>query len=282
MGTVCTRSAHQVVYPIDSQSTPQIMDCDKPVDSSKQNGQVASAVVRRNQFGDLEDCRMTIEKWTERWKKGQIRFHMKQVHPQLKKHLTVLTAGKKAQTIFLPLCGKSLDMHWLAQQGHLVIGCEAVTLACEQLFKENYIPFTTEPLKSPPGTVFKSTDPSLAVTIYCCDFFQLTKDVVGEIDCIWDRGSLAAIDREDRNRYSGVLLNLLSPQTRYVANVFIMDHDVFTGPPHALPSEEMNSLFGAKCNIETIDEVDCMSDWQREWGVTYFISNDYFITLKPK
>ena len=37
----------------------------------------------------------------------------------------------------MPLCGKSLDMVWLAAQGHEVLGVELAPLAVEQFFAEN-------------------------------------------------------------------------------------------------------------------------------------------------
>ena len=44
-------------------------------------------------------------------------------------------------TFFLPLCGKSVDLVYLYEQGLKVIGCECSEVACEQLFTENKIPF---------------------------------------------------------------------------------------------------------------------------------------------
>ena len=41
----------------------------------------------------------------------------------------------------MPLCGKSLDMKWLAEQGHSVVGIDIVELAAQQFFTENDLPF---------------------------------------------------------------------------------------------------------------------------------------------
>ncbi len=45
-----------------------------------------------------------------------------------------LTQGSR---VFVPLCGKSQDMLWLAQQGHEVIGVELSPVAVAGLFREN-------------------------------------------------------------------------------------------------------------------------------------------------
>lgn len=235
---------------------------------------------KRSQFGDMDDGIMSIGKWEERWAKGQTRFHMTCVHPQLQKHIHLLTEGKNSQRFFLPLCGKSVDLKWLAQQGHDVIGNECVELACEQFYEENNTQYTTEPLTLIKGKIFKSKDPNLRVTLYCCDFFDLTKDVIGEFDCVWDRGSLAAINTTDRRPYAEQMASLLSSHTRYLADVFKLDNTNFSGPPHNFPSEEMVSYFGNSCNVKQVDEVDAFTDWQREWGIDSFYACDYFITLK--
>ena len=45
--------------------------------------------------------------------------------------------------VFVPLCGKSLDMVWLAQQGHRVIGAELSQRAIDDFFAERGLAPTT-------------------------------------------------------------------------------------------------------------------------------------------
>ncbi len=66
---------------------------------------------------------MTPDFWLERWQNHEIGFHMPQVQPALGKHWPRLNVAKGA-TVFVPLCGKSLDMAWLADEGYRVIGAE--------------------------------------------------------------------------------------------------------------------------------------------------------------
>ena len=43
-------------------------------------------------------------------------------------------------TFLLPLCGRSLDLIFLYEQGFQVIGCEFSEHACQQFFSENKLP----------------------------------------------------------------------------------------------------------------------------------------------
>jgi thiopurine S-methyltransferase len=73
--------------------------------------------------------------WIEKWQAGQIGFHQSEVHSFLVEFFPKMALGGK---VLVPLCGKSLDMVWLAQQGCQVVGVELSSLACEAFFAENF------------------------------------------------------------------------------------------------------------------------------------------------
>lgn len=64
---------------------------------------------------------MNPDFWHERWQRGEtgweqgeINAHLREVWPRL---------GVNPDTrVFVPLCGKTLDLLWLASQGHRVLG----------------------------------------------------------------------------------------------------------------------------------------------------------------
>src|SRR3546814_12861307 len=56
--------------------------------------------------------------------------------PLLEKHWPSLGLATGSR-VFVPLCGKSLDMAWLAARGHRVLGVELSPLAVGQFFDEN-------------------------------------------------------------------------------------------------------------------------------------------------
>jgi hypothetical protein len=80
--------------------------------------------------------RMQASFWIERWKKSEIGFHKSDVDTNLMQFWSRL-ALQPGQQVFVPLCGKSLDMLWLAGQGLKVVGVELSPLACESFFAEN-------------------------------------------------------------------------------------------------------------------------------------------------
>ena len=66
---------------------------------------------------------MRSEFWLERWRNGQTGWHQPQVNRWLAKHWPALGLASECP-VFVPLCGKSLDMAWLRALGHRVIGVE--------------------------------------------------------------------------------------------------------------------------------------------------------------
>ena len=73
--------------------------------------------------------------WHDRWQNNQIPFHKVEVNPLLVRNLPALELASGAR-VFVPLCGKSLDVHWLLAQGYRVAGAELSRIAVEQLFAE--------------------------------------------------------------------------------------------------------------------------------------------------
>lgn len=57
--------------------------------------------------------------WIQKWKKKEIAFHQSQVNPHLKLNFEKLNL-KKGSRVFLPLCGKTLDIAWLLSQGYQI------------------------------------------------------------------------------------------------------------------------------------------------------------------
>ena len=61
--------------------------------------------------------------------------------------------------------------------------------------------------------VLQSKDGRL--TIYACDFFLMTPEILGPVDAVYDRGALESINPQDRQNYARVMQSLLGPNFRY-------------------------------------------------------------------
>src|SRR5690606_26877264 len=79
---------------------------------------------------------MNVDFWLERWRHGQTGFHQSRVTPLLPKYCPSLSL-RPGSRVLVPLCGKTLDMLLLAEQGYDVLGVELSSLAVEQFFAEN-------------------------------------------------------------------------------------------------------------------------------------------------
>lgn len=71
---------------------------------------------------------MEHEFWEEIWQAGDIPFHNAEVAPALARFWSGLDIADGA-TVLVPLCGKSLDMIWLRDQGYKMVGAELSELA---------------------------------------------------------------------------------------------------------------------------------------------------------
>ena len=135
--------------------------------------------------------------WLKKWEENQIGFHNNEFHPLLVSHLGKLGL-KTPSRIFVPLCGKSLDLIYLASLGHQVIGLELSEKAILSFFTENKLDFE----KKVHGPYNRYSCKNLNIKILQGDFFQLTTDYLGPIDFIYDRASLIALPSEMRKPYS--------------------------------------------------------------------------------
>ncbi|XP_069127814.1 probable thiopurine S-methyltransferase [Argopecten irradians] len=235
---------------------------------------------RINQFGDYEDTsEMSCSDWNERWKKEQTQFHVPKVHPMLEKHIDRLTDGKTNLRIFVPLCGKSIDLKWLADQGHEVVGCDCSETGCKEVFERDNIPYTNEYRHNVKSKLLKATDRKLS--LYVGDFFNLQRKELGEFDCIWDRGSFVAIPVTKRQEYADIILSIMTNETRYLLDCFKVDNTYFGGPPFNCTETHVKECFDTQCRVEKIDDRDALTKWQTEvWKVDTFLEELYMIRLK--
>src|ERR1700687_2893707 len=126
---------------------------------------------------------MQPEFWSERWRTGQIGFHQAQADKHLTRHWREINLAKGGR-VFVPLCGKSLDMLWLRDQGHPVVGVELSAIALEAFCMENGVPARRRLLDQ--FEVYEAPD----LHLFRGDFFALTPTLLGELAAVYDRAAL--------------------------------------------------------------------------------------------
>ena len=72
--------------------------------------------------------------WYQKWESKQIGFHQAHPHELLVRYWPTLKL-KEANRVFLPLCGKTLDIHWMLSQGFEVVETGAPEIAGETLLR---------------------------------------------------------------------------------------------------------------------------------------------------
>ncbi|XP_041867491.1 probable thiopurine S-methyltransferase isoform X2 [Melanotaenia boesemani] len=194
-------------------------------------------------------------------------------------HLDKVLSGRVAVRFLLPLCGKAVDMKWLADLGHFVVGVEISEKAIRQFFEENNMMYSEELGPSiPGGKVFKNSEKN--ISLYQCNLFDFSSSVGGRFGAIWDRGSLVAINPKDREKYADLMVSLMDGDCRYLLDTFLYNPDSYSGPPFFVPDEQIHSLFGRSCNVEMLQSVDALTDKQRAWGLDFFTESVHLITPK--
>jgi thiopurine S-methyltransferase len=185
--------------------------------------------------------------WLHMWDTNNIAFHEPAANPLLVEffhHLSVPQGGR----IFVPLCGKTLDIHWLLSQGHRVVGVELSTLAVEQLFAELDL--------VPEITVFEDVSRYTAanIDVFLGDIFRLTPDLLGPVDAIYDRAALVALPQSLREAYPPhlILLTGCAPQ---LLITFVYDQRLLDPPPFSIDAETVRRYYTERYDLEQLATV---------------------------
>ncbi|KAG9355394.1 hypothetical protein JZ751_000232, partial [Albula glossodonta] len=185
---------------------------------------------------------MDPSEWEERWQEGRIGFHQLHVHKMLESNIDKVLCGREGVRFFFPLCGKAVDMKWLADKGHSVVGVEISEKAIKQFFEEQKLDYSEEVVSDIPGSkVFKSSDGK--ISLYQCDLYKFSSAIAGQFGGIWDRGSLVAINPCDRQRYATLIMSLMDKDCRYLLDTLHYNPELYKGPPFFVPEEDIEKLY---------------------------------------
>ncbi|MBS0225839.1 MAG: thiopurine S-methyltransferase [Proteobacteria bacterium] len=184
--------------------------------------------------------------WHQRWADGQIGFHQSAPTPLMLKHWPSLDVAKDAR-VFVPLCGKSLDMAWFAAQGHRVLGVELSRTAVEQFFAEHGL--TPQITESRYGSHYCSEP----IEIIVGDAFGLDPDVLRDCAAVFDRAAIIALPAELRIRYADELYGCLPGDCRGLLITLEYPQAERDGPPFSVPEDEMHARFDREWNVDRID-----------------------------
>jgi len=191
--------------------------------------------------------------WQARWTRNEIGFHQTEINPYLSRHWPTLGLAPGSR-VLVPLCGKSLDLAWLAGEGFAVLGVELAEKAVRDFFAEHQL--TPQIAQQGAFTVYRAGP----VEIRCGDFFALTAADVADCRGLYDRAALIALPPEMRERYVAHLSAILPPGCRGLLVTLDYDQARMDGPPFAVPDHEVQRLLAADWRLHLLETPDVLRE----------------------
>lgn len=216
---------------------------------------------------------MEAEFWQQRWRTGQVGFHQSDVDRNLRRHWPSLGVAPPGR-VFVPLCGKSLDLKWLLDRGHDVVGIELSTIAVQAFCMENGIPARRRVLAD--FDVYEAPH----ITLLCGDFFKLTEEILGAVAAVYDRAALIAWAPELRAPYVRHLSALTRSATHTLLVTVEYPQDQMPGPPFSVDAAEVEQLYARDYSIRELSREDVLANEARmqSRGVTQCDEVGYLLT----
>ena len=210
---------------------------------------------------------MNPEFWQSRWQEKRIGFNQPTANPLLVKYFSELNLSKGSR-IFVPLCGKSIDMVWLARQGFDVVGVELVESAVEAFFIEQNINHTVKKhdkypdIKCYQGQLLEQT-----ITLWAADIFMLSADDIGHIDAVYDRAALIAMPTDMHPKYTKQICALSRNASQLLLTLHY-DQGERAGPPFSISQQEVQQYYSGQYQIKELEEESSTLNAAPEMAVT--------------
>ncbi|MBX3320905.1 MAG: thiopurine S-methyltransferase [Nitrospira sp.] len=170
--------------------------------------------------------------WHNRWQTNQTGWHESTVNPLLIAHFPSLNLppGKR---VFVPFCGKSLDLGWLLSQGYTVAGAELSELAVTQLFGQ--LGMKARILEIGKHKHFRGEK----IDIFVGNLFDLSREILGLVDAVYDRAALVALPEAMRVQYTAHLKAITTFAPQLVIG-YEYDQTMAPGPPFSVTPDELH------------------------------------------
>lgn len=186
--------------------------------------------------------------WLQKWEKNDIAFHESEANPALVKYFKELSVGKGAR-VFLPLCGKTLDIAWLLSKGYCVTGAELSALAIKQLFEG----LGVTPKITAAGKLKRHSAKN--IDIFVGDIFGLSAGTLGLVDAVYDRAALVALPEDVRKRYTAHLMNITGNSPQLLVS-YEYDQGLMEGPPFSVSNEEIERHYKSVYDLNLLVTTD--------------------------
>ncbi len=211
---------------------------------------------------------MDNEFWHKRWAENQIGFHLLDVNEKLKMHWETLSP-LSAESVFVPLCGKSEDLVWLSKRHDEVVGVELSEIAVQAFFSEHfYLPKVSH--LTPEVKLYQFDK----INLYRGDFFTVPLDMY---PLVYDRGGLIAISDAMRALYVERLLSLTQEGGRILLITLSYPDNGSQTPPFSVDEKNVRALFSNCKKISLLAEDENAMRPPKAKNYDYFIEQVWLI-----
>jgi thiopurine S-methyltransferase len=183
--------------------------------------------------------------WINRWDENRIGFHSLEYNKYLIKYFDKFS--KSSSNIFLPLCGKSLDLLYLCDKVNKVIGVELSQKAINSFIKENNLKYKKETNKY--FDIYRINN----IDFYLGDFFNINIQSNDRLD-IFDRASLVALNKKQRIKYTQKIKTILNGKMLLVTLEYPENEK--KGPPFSVTKEEVYNLYSKDFNVDLLESIN--------------------------
>jgi thiopurine S-methyltransferase len=194
--------------------------------------------------------------WHRRWQIGQIGFHQSAVDRHLERYWPDLRLAGGSR-VFVPLCGKSLDLLWLQERHESVTGVELSSVALESFCVEHGVPARRRVLDH--FDVYEASN----LRLYRGDFFALTPELLGPVSAVYDRAALISWVPEARAAYVEHLATLTGPGTQTLLVTMEYAQSQMAGPPFSVSADEVDRLYAGSHAIQRLSREDILANEPR-------------------
>ena len=170
--------------------------------------------------------------WHNRWQTNQTGWHEHAVNPLLIAHFPSLHVPLGGR-VFVPLCGKSLDLGWFLSYGYAVAGAELSELAVTKLFAE--LGMEARISEGGKHKLFRGEN----LDIFVGDLFDLSREILGSVDAVYDRAALVALPEAMRVQYTNHLKSLTGLAPQLIIG-YEYDQTIVPGPPFSVTPDELH------------------------------------------
>ena len=237
-----------------------------------------------------------LQRWEVNWSSGRYSvpgqgFHQETVHPLLEKFSTPHLNLAPTDKVLVPLCGKSVDMLYFAQQGLSVTGLEAIPRAIHEFgtIVHGHSLVAEKVVVHGNATQHRwNMEETGDVCIVEGDAIEFKTGDQGPMDAIWDRGAVVALRPEDRCAYVAMCANAIKSGGRVL--LCVVEHDLLKpsmdedqnstttaapyGPPYSFTADDVVALYqqGPFHLIEELSRTELIDEeprWKSK-GATFF------------